>query len=109
MYKCSPVVLTPPKQVSALIGFRFNTTLRKPSLYSAHQTLQKQMRFHQGGPGPGLAASSPRLTFPMWKTRHHSAAAGETPSPVFLPVRLRNGDTAHPLTPSSYENGAGLW
>jgi len=60
------------------------------------------------GQGMGMAAASLRLTFPTCKEGWQAGMAGEAAFRAFPPDRLRNGDTTHPLTPLSYETGAGL-
>lgn len=50
----------------------------------------------------------PQAHVSQLKTGCQAAMAGETPFEASPPARLRNGDTAHPLTPLSYETGAGL-
>lgn len=100
--ECRP---EPSEKAIPLIVLRYNMTLMSPALHPAHQTLQEEVRF-QGDCGCGMrsAAASPSLTFPVWKTGCHSVM-----SHAFPPVRLRNGDTAHPLTPLSCKTGVGLW
>lgn len=55
-----------------------------------------------------MAAASLQLTFSTCKVGWQAGMAGEAALRAFPPDRLRNGDTTHPLTPLSYETGAGL-
>lgn len=85
-------------------------TLLKPPLHSAHQTLQKQVRSHctKMAQDWGHLQPLPGSHFPREKRGVTQRWQGKPPSDAFPPVRLGNADTAQPLTPPSYETGAGL-